>query len=329
MSRRRSVPWIHRWSRPLIGAIAVLGVLNTAYLTLVELGVFQEAALCPTSGAINCQAVLTSNYAKLFGVPLSLFGFLAYLAIAVLAWTPQLLKSLDNKDRRTDLENWSWLLMFACSTAMLVFSGYLVYLMSFKIGAFCIYCLASALFSISLFVLILLGRAWDDVGQLFFTGIVVGMVALIATLGVYASTEQNAGQQVAQPGEIAGVIQPPKGAPKPGVGWEITTTSGPAEIALARHLKQVGAIEFVAYWCPHCHEQKQLFGKEAYKELNHVECAADAPDGQPQVCRDAGVQAFPSWKINGQMMAGVKTLEQLADLTNYQGPRNFKYTLAR
>ncbi|MCA1992955.1 MAG: vitamin K epoxide reductase family protein [Coleofasciculus sp. S288] len=324
MSRRRSAPWIHRWSRQLIGAIAILGALDTAYLTLVELGVFKEA-VCPTTGPINCEAVLASEYAKIFGVPLSLFGFLAYVAIAAFAWAPQLLKSSDNKDLRANVENSTWLLIFAGATAMTIFSGYLVYLMSFKIGAFCIYCLASAFFSLSLLVLTLIGRAWEDMGQLFFTGIVVGMIALIGMMGVYASAQQNAGQ-VAQQGDTS-IILPPTGAPKPGVGWEVTTTSGPAEIALARHLKEAGVKEYVAYWCPHCHEQKSLFGKEAYKELNTIECAADAPTGKPEVCKAAGVKGFPSWEINGQMLSGIRTLDELADLTDYQGPRDFKYSL--
>lgn len=327
MSRRRSAPWIHRWSRLLIGVVALLGALDTAYLTLIEFGVFKEAALCPASGVINCQAVLDSDYAKVFGVPLSLFGCLAYIAIAISAFVPQLLKSPDQKDVRSKLENWTWLVIFAGATAMVIFSGYLVYLMTFKIKAFCIYCLASALFSIALFVLSLIGRAWEDFGQLFFTGIVVGMITLIGTLGVHAAaTGPSSGQQVAQ--QDTSIVYPPSGSPKPGFGWEITTTSGPAEIALARHLKQVGVKEYVAYWCPHCYEQKQLFGKEAYDELNHIECAKDGPNAQTQACIDAEVQAFPSWQINGQLTSGIKTLEELADATGYQGPRNFKYRLS-
>ncbi|MHC5862831.1 hypothetical protein [Nostoc sp.] len=67
----------------------------------------------------------------------------------------------------------------------------------------------------------------------------------------------------------------PKEHPQPGVGWEITTSSGDAELALAQHLVNIGAKEYVAWWCPHCHEQKLLFGKEAYQIINHsikVEC---------------------------------------------------------
>ncbi|HEY9669366.1 MAG TPA: vitamin K epoxide reductase family protein [Coleofasciculaceae cyanobacterium] len=323
MSRRRSAPWIHRWSRQLIGAIAILGALDTAYLTLVEIGVFKEAA-CPITGAINCQAVLDSQYAKVFGVPLSLFGFLAYVAIAVCAWLPQWLKSPEKKGVRPHTEDWTWQVIFAGSIAMVVFSGYLVYLMSFKIGAFCIYCLASALFSISLFILSLIGRAWEDIGQLFFTGIIVGMVTLIGTLGVYAQGGAPVGQSA---GGERTPIPVATSMPQAPVGWPVTTTSGESEIALARHLTKAGVKEYGAYWCPHCYEQKQLFGKQAAKELNYIECAPDGKDGKPQLCKDAGVKAFPSWEINGKLTSGVKTLEELANLTGYKGSRNFKYTL--
>jgi uncharacterized membrane protein len=323
MSRRRSAPWIQRWSRQLIGAIALLGVLDTAYLTLVELGVFSEVAGCPTTGPINCQAVLESPYAKLGGVPISVFGLLAYLGIALLAWVPPLLKSPDRKEFRTNAENGSWMLMFAGATAMVVFSGYLVYLMSFKIGAFCIYCLLSAVFSLSLLVITIIGHVWEDIGQLIFMGFVVAIVALIGTLGVYA--------QGVNPGPTAIGDRTPipiaTTAPQPIVGWEVTTKSGEAEIALARHLAEVGAKEYGAYWCPHCYEQKQLFGKPAYKELNYIECSVDGKNAQPQVCKEAGVKFFPSWEINGKLESGVKTLDELADLTGYEGPRNFRYKL--
>ncbi|WP_375513246.1 hypothetical protein [uncultured Nostoc sp.] len=38
----------------------------------------------------------------------------------------------------------------------------------------------------------------------------------------------------------------PKERPQTGVGWEITTTSGEAELALAKHLVNIGAKEYVA-----------------------------------------------------------------------------------
>ncbi|MBD1807363.1 vitamin K epoxide reductase family protein [Microcoleus sp. FACHB-SPT15] len=328
MSRRRSAPWIHRWSRQLIGAIAAVGALLTAYLTIVKLtgGTAACTASAAASGASGCNDVLSSPYATVFGLPLALFGFLAYASMATFALAPLAVNVQQQKELRSKLEDWTWLLLFAGATAMTIFSGYLMYLLAFEIKTVCLYCIGSALFSLSMLVLTFIGRSWEDAGQLFFVGIIVGMVTLISALGVYA----NVGKPIATAagGATPIPITALNEAPRAEIGgWEITTTSGEAEIALARHLKQVGAKAFFAYWCPHCYEQKQLFGKEALSELNAIECAADGKNGQPQVCAEAGVKGFPSWQINGELTSGTKTLEELADLTGYQGIRNFKYTL--
>jgi uncharacterized membrane protein len=311
MIRRRSTPWIHRWSRILIAAIAFLGILDTIYLTLVEWGVIKEA-LCPTTGVINCNAVLLSDYAKVFGIPLSVFGFFAYTGIAALALGPLLINPQEQKALRSKMEKLTWLGLFAGATAMLFFSGYLFYLMAFEIKAFCIYCLFSTIFSIAIFLITLFGHTWEDVGQLFFTGIVVGMIALIGTLGVYASART--------PTTTAGNTTTVVGQ----AGKPIQNTSGPAELALARHLTAVGAKEFGAYWCPHCHDQKELFGKEAAAELDYVECDPKGVNPRPQLCQAANIKGYPTWEIKGQLYEGVQSLETLADLTDYKGPRTFK-----
>lgn len=309
MSRRRSIPWIHRWSRPLIAAIAFCGALTTAYITIVKFT--QGSAACPTQ---SCDVVLATEYATVFGLPLALFGFLAYTSMAVFALAPLAVDPAQKKDTRTKLENWTWLLLLSGAIAMSVFSGYLMYLLFFKIKAVCIYCIASAIFSLSLLVLTIIGRTWEDIGQIFFTAIVVGMVTLIGTLGVYS-----------QPNSVAKVPSPrPTGEPSIGVGWEIRSTSGEAEIQLARHLTKIGAKEYIAWWCPHCHEQKELFGKEAYKEIKHIECDPKGLDARPDLCKAAGIQGFPTWEISGKLYPNVQSLEKLAQFSGYQGPRNFK-----
>ena len=316
--RRRSVPWIYRWSRPLIGAIAGLGSLTTAYLTFVKFT--QSSAACPTK---SCDLVLSSDYAEIFGLPLALFGFLAYGAMAVFALAPLVVKSAQNKELRSRLENWTWLLLLAGAIAMSVFSGYLIYLLLFKIQAVCLYCVASAIFSVSLLVLTLLGRSWEDMGQILFTAIVVGMVTLIGTLAVYADVNKPTGVAGGANTEQTATLEP-TGQPTPGIGWQITTTSGESEIALARHLKEIGAKEYIAWWCPHCHEQKQLFGKEAYSYINHIECDPQGKDGQPDLCKAAKIQSFPTWEINGKQYSGVQSLKDLAQISGYKGSTNFK-----
>ncbi|MCT7978803.1 vitamin K epoxide reductase family protein [Laspinema olomoucense] len=319
MSRRRSTPWIYRWSRHIIGAIAVLGLLETAFLTIVEF-TGSAAAVCPTTG---CQIVLESEYAKIFGLPLTLFGFLGYTTMAILAFAPLLIKEETQKGLKSQVDNTSWLLMFAIASAMLVFSLYLTYIMFFTLQAVCPYCMVSAVFSVLLFVLTIIGRDWPDRGQLFFIGIIVGMITLISALGVYASVN-NPGTQVSADNSI---VQRQAGRPPSNTGWPISTSSGEAEIALAQHLSAVGAKNYSAYWCPHCHEQKELFGKQAVSEINYIECDPLGKNPQPQLCKSVGIEGFPTWIINGEKYPGVRSLSELAELSGYQGPSNFKNVL--
>ena len=80
---------------------------------------------------------------------------------------------------------------------------------------------------------------------------------------------------------------------------------------------------YSAYWCPHCHDQKQLFGKEAVKKLKVVECAKDGKDNEYELCQTKGISGFPSWEINGEIISGTRDLNELAIKTSYQGDSNF------
>ncbi len=306
MIRRRSTPWIHRWSRTVMAAIAAIGVVETAYLTIAKFTT--GSVICPTSG---CDKVLNSPYATVSGtVPLSLLGCLAYLSIAILAFAPKAVNPNTNKGLHSQLENKTWQALFIITAAMVIFSSYLMYLMAFEIQELCIYCISSAVFSLSLFVLVLVGREWEDIGQLLFTGILVAMVSSIGALGLYNSVRSPAAS-VSTPG-----IVPPA----------VTTTSGPAQLALARHLRAIGAKEYGAYWCPHCHDQKMLFGKEAAALIDYVECDPRGQNSRAQMCQAAAanVKGFPTWEIKGQFYSGTQSLEKLAELSGYTGPRNFQ-----
>ena len=333
MIRRRSTPWIHRFSRLLIAGIASCGALVTGYLTIVKLT--GGAAACTASSTAvgtgaGCNSVLSSPWAEVLGQPLALFGFLAYFSMLVFALAPLLFKGGENKEQRQKLENLTWTLLLIGSISMTVFSSYLMYVLFSQIKTVCPYCIASALFSLTMLVLTIIGRNWEDIGQILFTAVIVGMVTLIGTLGIYAGVTPD-GIAAESPTQQSGAITfIPKENPQPGVGWEVTTTSGEAEIALARHLKEIGAKEYIAWWCPHCHEQKLLFGKEAYQEVPHTDCApADNPNNVKPECQTAGIQSYPTWKIKGKTYTGAKSLEELAKLSDYQGATNFKYYLRR
>ena len=55
----------------------------------------------------------------------------------------------------------------------------------------------------------------------------------------------------------------------------VTSESTKESIELAKYLNEKGVVKYSAYWCPNCLNQNELFGKQAYRELNVVECARD------------------------------------------------------
>ncbi|MEO0866882.1 MAG: vitamin K epoxide reductase family protein [Cyanobacteria bacterium J06642_11] len=283
MPRKRKQPttWIHRNSRYIITGLSAAGLLL----------------------AIGCMAkgdstLAGSAYVKLGGLSLPLLGAIAYFLMGSLAIGPVLTK---NKS----LEGPTWLSLFIGSTAMTIFSGYLMYVMFGVLREPCIPCLLSAGLVLGLWIMTLVGNQWESLGQLLLPGIGVALAAVIATSGLYAYA-QNPDTFTA-------------GNPPPAV----QTESGTSEIELAKHLTAIGAKKYGAWWCPHCHSQQTLFGKQAFPYLTYVECDEEGIEPNPNACRAAGVQSYPTWEINGQTYAGVQSLQSLAAASGYTGPQDF------
>ena len=90
---------------------------------------------------------------------------------------------------------------------------------------------------------------------------------------------------------------------------KVASESTKETIEFAKYLKDSGVIKYSAYWCPNCLNQSELFGKQAYKELNVVECANDGKNSQTQLCIDKKIKGFPTWEINGKLILGVLSLK--------------------
>lgn len=81
---------------------------------------------------------------------------------------------------------------------------------------------------------------------------------------------------------------------------------------LADCLAERGVVLYGAFWCPHCQEQKRLFGRAAAR-LPYVECATSDGRGQAAACRDAGIRAYPAWAFpDGTQATGVLAPAALA-----------------
>ena len=277
-----------------MAVLATIGAIDTGSITLERWGLLGTLS-CP-GGAEGCDKVLSSPWGTVLGQPLSLFGLLAYLAVLVLAVLPLVLRW----ERRGRLASLSWWGLLLTTTGMAVFSLVLMGVMVLKIQAFCFFCVLSALLSATLLVLSLIGGEWEERGQLVFRAVLVALVVGLLGLGWAAAVDRPAAQR--QPG-----------SPPP-----VVNASTPTTIALAEHLTRRGAVMYSAYWCPHCHEQKELFGKEATAKLTVIECAPDGVNSQRQLCESKGLEGYPSWEINGKLDSGVKPLERLAELSGFR-----------
>jgi uncharacterized membrane protein len=124
------------YSRMLIALLALLGLLDAAYLTLEHFSP-QVALVCPIGG--GCETVQASRWSTLppgDGVPVALFGLVGYGALVLLA-----LAGLQ-RDRLGPLPVAPALV--ALASIGVLFSLYLTALQVFVIGALCAWCLGSA-----------------------------------------------------------------------------------------------------------------------------------------------------------------------------------------
>jgi len=91
---------------------------------------------------------------------------------------------------------------------------------------------------------------------------------------------------------------------------------------LATCLKEKGANFYGAFWCPHCLEQKQLFGRKSAKLLPYVECSTQNGKAQLQVCTDKEIQGYPTWIFADETrVEGKMTPMQLSEKTSCVPPQ--------
>jgi hypothetical protein len=88
----------------------------------------------------------------------------------------------------------------------------------------------------------------------------------------------------------------------------------------ARCLASKQAKMYGLYWCPHCIEQKEMFGK-AFRYVPYVECAVKDSHELAGACSAAGVKLFPSWQFGANKpIEGVFPMQELSDKTGCSLP---------
>ena len=181
---------------------------------------------------------------------------------------------------------WAWALYLAA--AGVGFSLYLTALSVLVIKATCAYCLISAAITVAILLLLLKRRS-----------------ALPRRRRLASFVPGALAAAVLVPFAAAFIYAIPAGG---GSGFEA---------ALARHLREQGAVMYGAHWCPRCTEQKALFG-DAAPDVPYVECAKDAVNSRADLCEKAGVKAFPTWVMGTERREGVQSLSALASFSKFQ-----------
>lgn len=121
----------------LLLAFALLGFLDASYLTIQH---FQHAIPPCTVG--GCESVLTSSFATLFGIPISLIGAIFYATVGILTG---IFLTMRSKPQAISL------LLFALCTAGFLVGLLLIGIQAFILHSWCYYCLFSELIDFLLF----------------------------------------------------------------------------------------------------------------------------------------------------------------------------------
>jgi uncharacterized membrane protein len=129
--------------RLLIPILGFAGISISGYLTYIHY--LQIEALCLPN--MNCNSVLTSQYAQIWGIPLSLLGMLLYAAITTLGFSNLLVRQEPREIVSLGI--------YAFSLAGILFTLYLYYLEIFELHAFCSWCVSSSIIMVGIFCLAL------------------------------------------------------------------------------------------------------------------------------------------------------------------------------
>lgn len=121
---------------------STLGLIEAGYLSYKH----YTGGVVPCSVTRGCEAVLSSQYSEIFGIPISFLGMLFYATVLVLA-----VNIFDGKAR-------AFIFLFIISSIAFAVSLVLVYLQFFVIKAVCAYCLTSAGLSTIIFSLAFFSR---------------------------------------------------------------------------------------------------------------------------------------------------------------------------
>jgi len=273
----------------LVAGVGAVGAVETLYLTAVKVGLLGSLA-CPTNG---CESVVASDWGALFGVPLPLFGFACYSAVAALGYAGLQAKANEDESESSSSSSSSSSdesiknILLPLSVTMAGASTYLMYALFAKLGGDCPYCLASAALSFTLAASTVSGfQARELMSGAKATISTLAFILPIAILGVANLDSEPIVKDISLPYR-----------PVP-----VETESSELAVEVAQKLSAAHARFYGAFWCSHCADQKQFFGKDAFTKIDYVECFPNGYESKLKgpmapACNGNVDNGYPQWVI--------------------------------
>ena len=227
----------------------------------------------------GCDIVQSSQWATFLGAPTAFWGLLMYVGLAYLS-------------ARVRPPAVQWRRAWVLGAIGWGVSVYLTAISVFVIQATCLYCLASLGIFTAIMGLLLWRRpsgmprfAWPK----WLLQTAVPAIIVIGALHAQASNRAALGPE------------------------------DPYLRGLAERLSDSGARFYGASWCPHCQQQKALFGASE-ERLPYVECSPSGRQGPTaSSCVSAGIRTYPTWVFaNGDRISSVMSAAELAERVGYR-----------
>ena len=265
------------WGGPNLPLLA-LSLVGCALAGYLSYTAFAGAGVQGCAAGSGCDVVLNSRWATLLGLPTAMWGLLTYMALAATAFIRRM--------------HQQWRLAWPIAFIGVLYSLYLTIVSVTLLGAACPYCLTSLTLMTLIFALVTYQRpatlpnfSWQRWLQ-WRAPIAVGLVLFLHL-------------------NYMGIV------------GKAPAAEDPVLRSLAVHLADKGVKMYGADWCPHCQDQKALFGAAA-KRLPYVECSMGSQSaGQTSECRTARINTYPTWEIAGKRYEEILTPLRLAELTGF------------
>lgn len=143
-TERKPLGWLP-WTTLVL---SIVGIGVAAYLTYEHFTAGSTLA-CPDTGVVNCMKVTSSEYSKLFGIPVALLGLLFFVGMTALS-LPPLWRTASP---------WPSRLRLAAVVVGVVFVCYLIWAELFQIDAICLWCTVVHGLTLVLFGLVVIRAA--------------------------------------------------------------------------------------------------------------------------------------------------------------------------